>query len=122
MNKGFVAISSVLVIAAVVITIGVTVSLSSISEAQRALAAKRNEATLDRVEACIEHSLYSLNTTADIPTGITFPEYSCSVTINSHVGTVWTFTVTISLDNHSKSVQVTATRNTTIGTITWKEI
>jgi len=62
-QKGYVAISSIVVIAAVVIVVGITVSLVSINEAQVAFSGRKSEEVLNIVEACIEDALYKLSGT-----------------------------------------------------------
>lgn len=121
MKKGFVAISSVLIILAITLVVGVTVALTSITEVQRAFSARRGEQVLDRVEACIEDALYQINTRNDVPTTITLPEGTCSVTIDSHSGANWTFTVSGTASGYTKSIQVMTTRSNTITPVSWKD-
>jgi hypothetical protein len=121
MNKGYVAITSVLIIAAIGIIIGTVITLSSISEGQTSLSGERREAALDLTESCVEDSLYSINTTNSLGSAITLPPGSCTVTVNSHVGANWTYTVTGTLNGYTKTVQITATRSNTITPIVWKE-
>lgn len=121
-QKGYIAFSSVLIISAVILIIGVTLTLTSISEAQKALSGRRREEVIDRVEACIEDAIYSINTTNSLPSTITLPEGTCSLTVDSNTGFSWTFTVTATTNGYTKSVQVTTTRATTITPMTWKEL
>lgn len=122
LSKGYVALSSILVIAAVILTIGISVSLLAISESQLSLADKKKEETVDFVEACVEDALLELNEDSSIPSTITVPEGSCSVVVNSQSGNDWTFTVSGTRDSHSKDIQVSATRDTTVTITSWKEI
>jgi len=122
LSKGYIAITSVLMIAAVAIVVVVTITLSSISEGQVSLSGQRREATIDLVESCIEDALYSINTTNSLGSSITLPIGTCSVTINSHVGANWTFTVSGTLNGYTKSIQITTVRSTTMTPMTWKEL
>lgn len=122
LSKGYVALSSILVIAAVILTIGISVSLLSISESQLSLAEKKKEETIDFVEACVEDALLELNEDSSVPSTITVPEGSCSVVVNSQLGNDWTFTVSGTQDSHTKDIQVSATRDTTVTITSWKEI
>ena len=122
MNKGYIAITSVLIVAAVAIGIGVVLTLSSISEAQTSLTGLRREATLNLVDSCIEEAQYLINTQNSLPASITLPFGTCSVTTNSHSGANWTYTVSGTLNSHTKSIQVTTTRSNTMTPNIWKEI
>lgn len=121
MNKGYIAITSVLIIAAVSVVAGLVIALASISEGQTSLSSQRREEAINFIESCIEDSLYSINTKNILNSTDTIPTGTCSVVTNSHVGNVWTFTVSGTLNGFYKSIQVTATRTSTIGSITWKE-
>lgn len=121
-SAGYVALSSILVIGTVILTIGISVSLLSVSESQISLAEKKKEETVDLVEACVEDALLELNENSSIPSTINLPEGSCSVTINSQSGSDWTFTVTGTVDDHTKKVQVTANRGSSVTVTSWKEV
>lgn len=122
-KKGYIALASILVIAAVVLVINVSVALLSINEVQASLSGQRNEASLNFVETCIEDALMRLNRLNTIPTTITIPAVgTCSITIDSQVGSVWTFTTTGTLNGYTKRVQVQATRSGTITINSWKEL
>jgi hypothetical protein len=122
LGGGYVAIASVLVITAIVLAIGTTVALLSVSDIQSALSYKKSEETLSIVEACIEDALLRLNEDNSIPNSITIPEGICSVTINSQSGGNWIFTVSSSLDKNTKDIQVEATRGSTVSITSWIEI
>ena len=119
---GYVALSSILVISVVILTIGISVSLLSISESQLSLAGKKKEETVDFVEGCVEDALLELNNGGSISSSLTLPEGTCSVTIDSQSGSDWTFTVTGSVDNYTKSIQVSANRGSTVTITSWKEV
>lgn len=121
-QAGYVALASILVIAAVVLTIGISVSLLSINEAQISLAGKKSEEAVGFVEGCVEDALLHLNENNSIPSTIVLPEGSCSVTIDSQVGDNWTFTVSGSIDTFTKSIRVAANRGATVGVSSWQEV
>ena len=122
-NKdGYIALSSVLVIMAIIIIIGTSVSFLSINDMQSALSTKKSEESLHLVEGCTEDALLRLNKNNSIPSTITIPEGTCSVTINSKVGNNWTFTVTATFNNYKKNVQISATRSTKVVVTNWIEI
>ena len=120
-KSGYVALSSILVISAVILTISISVALLSVSETQLSLGEKKKEETVDLVEACVEDALLELNNSGSVSSTITLPEGSCSVTIDSQSGYDWTFTISGSVDSHTKNIQVSATRNTTVTITSWKE-
>ncbi len=121
-EQGFIAITSILVIGAVVLIVGVTTSLLSINDIQSALSNRKNDRSLGIVEGCVEDALITLNETNAIPATITLPEGSCSVTINSQVGASWTFTVSGSYQNHTKRIQVIANRSSSVVITSWNEL
>ena len=121
-NDGYAALASILVISVVVIIVGISVSLLSINYLQSSLSNKKSYESLDLVEACVEEALLQLNENNAISSNISLPEGSCSVTINSQVGTNWVFTVTGSINSYIKSIQVTADRNNTINILNWLEV
>lgn len=123
-NKhGYIALSTVLVIGAVVTLVGTSVTLLTISDAQTALGEKRKEEAIHFVESCIEDILLVLNEENTIPTPtVVLPEGTCTVTIDSQVGNSWTFTVTGTQNQHTKTIQVSATRGSTVDITRWKEL
>lgn len=120
-EAGYVALASVLVIAAVVLVIGISVSLLSVNEAQSALSGRRNEETIHLVEGCVEDALLRLNRQGSIPATISLPQGDCSVTINSQIGDDWDITVTLSVEGFSKSFRIMVTRGVQIIITSWQE-
>ena|SRR3989338_6307938 len=121
-QTGYIAITSVLVIAAIVLIIGTSVSLFAVNDIQSALSNKKSNESLDLVESCVEDALLRLNEDNSIPATITLPDGSCSVTINSQVGTLWTFTVSGTFISHAKSIQVVADRTNTVTVNSWTQL
>lgn len=121
-KTGYIALSSVLVISAVVLIVGVSVTLLSISEAQISLGGRKSEASVDFVEGCVEEALLRLNEDNSVPTTIGLPQGQCSVTIDGHVGDDWILTVSGSLDGYYHSIQVVANRSSTVTITSWGEV
>jgi len=121
-HTGYIAIVSVLVIGVVVFAIGMSVSLLSISEGQLALSGENNERALHLTEGCAEDALLRLNKTHTLPASIVLPEGTCTITINSHVGNNWTFTVAGTLNTLTKRIQISATRTSKVTVTSWLEI
>lgn len=133
-SKGFIAITSVLVISAVVMAISITVSLLGIGEGQTSLALTKGEDNLTQVEGCIEDALLKARSSSTFgdPVGTPVsiarpsPEPSCSVTVVSKTGSgtvTWDMNVTVSTTAYKRTVNVDFTRSSTgLSLITWKEI
>lgn len=123
-HHGYVALASVLVIASVILVIGVTIALRSISEAQMAQASKRKEETVDFIEACMEDALLRLNENNAVPVTIVLPQGTCTMT-SSSAGSTWTITasgtVTTGGASHTKTIQVVANRGSMVTITSWKE-
>jgi hypothetical protein len=120
-SNGYIALASILVIAAVVLVIGISTSLLSVNEAQSSLAGLKNEATVDFVEGCIEDALIRLNEDETIPSQISLPEGTCEITNQSTIGNTWTFTASGSVDTHTKTITVEAIRDSSVSIASWKE-
>jgi hypothetical protein len=121
-NSGFVALTTVLILSAVAIAIGITVSRLAIGEGQASLALTNGESALHFVEGCMEDALSKARTNVNYTSGtITRPEGTCNVTV-SKVGTVWTITTNQTGADYAKSVQVVATRTVNgIAITSWQE-
>lgn len=124
--RGFVAITTVLILSAVVVAISATVTLLSIGEAQSSLSLYKGEDNLDFVEGCVEdvmlkiraNSSYSGNT-------IGRPEGACSTSYNpGGTGpTNWDITVTSQDASYQRQIRIIFVRNPTGITLTsWKEV
>ena len=122
-DSGFIAITSVLVIAAVALAISVTVSLLAIGEGQSSLALFKGEDTVTFVEGCAEDALLKVRQNSSYAGGnITRPEGTCVVTV-SKAGNVWTVTSTTNVTAFKRSIQTIFTLNgINIGLTSWKEI
>ena len=127
-QEGYIALASVLVIAAVVVVIGTSTSLLSISEAQMALADINTSDNFNLLEACVEEALLMLNETNNIPNPISLPKGTCDINIVSHTGNDWVFTVIVDLstaepnENYFKGARIDATRYTDVTINSWEEI
>jgi len=121
-QKGYIALTTILIISAIILILGTSVTSISINEIQSSFSSFKNEEALDFVETCVEDALMRLNKNNSIPSTITLPAGSCFVTINSHIDSTWTFTVSGGLNNHTKRIQITANRTTSVQLSSWKEI
>ncbi|MEK7067871.1 MAG: hypothetical protein AAB956_02640 [Patescibacteria group bacterium] len=122
-NKGFIATSTVLVLMVVAISIMITVTLLGIGGAQGSLALTKGETTLGLVEGCVETALLNVKNSASYSGGnITLTEGTCTATVNSVVGNVWTITVSTAATDYKRTIRVVFTRSTSILLTSWQEI
>jgi hypothetical protein len=121
MNKGYVALSSILVILAVMTIIGLSVSLLSISEIQQSLAEKKSQQSLNLAESCLSDTLLALNRDGSLPSSVVLPEGSCSVALNSQTGDDYNFTITTQSGSFQKMITIDATRETGVTITSWQE-
>lgn len=119
-NKGFVTISAVLLLAAIATTFAVTLALNSVNQIQTAVGLKESFENLNLIEGCIEDALLYLNENDSLPSTITLPEATCTVTLNSNVGDDWDFTVSLN-NQYYKQINVDVTRNAGITINNWSE-
>lgn len=118
-QRGFIAISSVLTVAAIVVTLGISVALVTINHLQSSFAYYQSKQVETLAEACGELALLELNETGTISSSITLPEGTCSVTIDSQTGANTTFTVSITQNTYTKSLQISANRTSTVEVQSW---
>lgn len=121
-QHGYIALVTVLVVGAVMLSVGMAVVLNSINSGQGALSEIKKEAGIGFVESCVEDALMRINRDNALPGTIALPEGSCTVTINSQVGSDWDFTVSGVLSGYKKEVRVTANRASTVVVNSWQEI
>lgn len=119
-QHGFIAISSVLTVAAIVLTLGVSVALITINHLQSSFAYYQSKQAQTLAEGCAELALLELNETGTISNTITLPEGTCSVTIDSQVGKITTFTVSITQNSYTKSIEVEADRTSIVEVTSWQ--
>ncbi len=122
-QKGFIALSMVILLVAIVIAISTTVALLSVGEADSALSLTNGESTLDFVEGCAEDALLKARANTTYTSGnITRPEGTCTVVV-SKAGSTWTLTVSTTATAYVRTVQIVMVQDGYGDTITsWKEL
>lgn len=125
--KGFVAMTTVLILGAVVVAIATTVTLLSIDEAQSSLTLYKGEDNLNLVEGCVEDVMLKVRTNSSYNgTSISRPEGDCNITYNPGGAgpTAWDITVDATTDNpYQRKIQVKFSRSSSAIQLTsWKEI
>lgn len=121
-QSGYVAISTVLVVLALFVMVGTSVSMLALTGLQSVFSQVRSDEGLHQVEACVEDALLRLNENNTLPASFSIEGQTCSITVNSSGSGVWTFTVSYTTEVGLKRVQVTATRGTTVTISSWKEL
>jgi len=120
--RGYIALTTVLIISFIILSVGLASSLLSVGQLQNSLSGKKYEQTINLLESCVEDSLIRLNKSMSIPSLISIPGGTCSVTIDSQTGNTWIFTVSTNFDGYSKSIQIEAIRDTKVSVVKWNEL
>ena len=123
---GYVAISIMLILTAVVLGIIVTVAQLGIGEGQVSLSLSKGEDTLTFVEGCVEDALLKIRTDSALSGTFTIGrppgEGTCLVTVVSKFVNTWTVDVTTQATAYKRTVRVVFDRLSTGITLTsWKE-
>jgi len=119
MNKGIAAIITVIILGAVLVLIGTTMTLTSISEGQTIITetqAKKNQALLD---ACAENALININKNNNISSTVVTDLGSCNITVNSKVGNSWDFTLETNDTISPLKTNIILNRESTINISSW---
>lgn len=123
LTKGFIAITSVLIISAVVLAATISVSLLSIGQGQAGFALTKGEDTWSFVDGCAEDALLKLRANSAYGSGtINRPEGTCTVTLVSQVGSVYTYDISTTSTLYKRTVRVVVNRGSSITITSWKEI
>lgn len=132
-SRGYIAISSVVIILAVILSITITMSYSAIGEAQSGLALFQGEENLHQVEGCVEDALLKARASATFGDPVTVPvniarptpQPTCVVTVNSKgAGPTFTWNMIVSVNTTSskRNINVIFNRETTgIKLTSWNE-
>lgn len=122
-TKGYIALTTVLLVSAVALIVTVTVTLVSLNEGQSSLASSKGEERLSFVDGCTEDAILKIRNSASYAGGTTTtPDGNCTIVV-SKVGTVYTVTASPADTTYVKKIQAVVTRGATTVTITsWQEI
>ena len=127
MQKGYIALITVLIVMAVVLTTASTVALLAIGEAQSGFSLFKGDEVLSFVDGCAEDAMLKARADPNYNGGIiTRPEGSCAITIVSKVGSpivTWTIRATTEATLYKRAVEIVFNRAPTGITLTsYKEI
>lgn len=125
-THGFMAITSLLIISAVTMSIAISMSIIGISQAQNSLTFKKGQETLTIAKGCLENTLQILKTDPSYPGGtLNIDAASCNITVTS-TGANKAIEITAILSgppDFTKKISATArTTGTSINLINWQEI
>lgn len=123
-KDGYIAISILLILTAVLLGTIVTVAQLGIGEGQSSLALSKGEDTLNFVEGCTEDYLLKIRSqgASFVAGNITRPEGTCTISVTTG-NPNWDITVSTNVTIYKRSVRVVFTRNATGITLTsWKEL
>ena len=122
MQRGYLAISSILIISAVVLAITISVSYLSIGEGQSSLALYKGENTLSFIEGCMEDALLKIRSNP-LYNGTTIMHNgeTCTITVVNGGGGNYTLTATTTDTSYIRTVQVVVNRDYSITMTSWKE-
>lgn len=122
-QSGYIALMTVLIIMAVVVSTATTVSLLAIGETQSGFSLYKGESTLNLVEGCVEDAMLKIRSDSSYGGGtISRPEGACIVSANLDTHPNWEITVTNNDTTYKRQIRVRFTKNPTGITLTsWKE-
>lgn len=121
--KGYIALSTVLIICSVTIAITLTVTFLAIGELQSTFALNQGEITLQQVEGCTEDALLKARASNLYGGGtINQPGGSCTVAV-SKSGNIWTMTVSNTDGQFKRTVETIFEKTSrNLKLLSWKEI
>ncbi len=119
--KGFAALVSVLVIGAVMVAVGMMVTMTSFNEGQMSLSHLQSDDALSFLDACAEDALLFINELNTLPANISTPMGTCSTTINSQVGTSWDYTLSGTTNSYQRSLRIKLNRGSSLGVGSWQD-
>lgn len=129
LETGYIALTTVIIILAVVLITAMSVTFSSIGEAQSGLALFKGEENFHFVEGCVEDMMLKARSDENYTSGtISRPgtEGTCVVTVVSKVGSgtvTWTVEVNSQSTSYQRKISVIFVRSATGITLTsWNEI
>lgn len=119
----YIALTTFLILSAVILMAGTTLVLLSIFQAQQGLARERGYQALYLAEGCVADALLSAFYDSGYTGGSeTLPEGSCTISV-SKVGNNWVITSTATVaGGYTRRVRVNILRSGTIQVLSWKEI
>ncbi|MBI2031893.1 MAG: hypothetical protein HYT08_04745 [Candidatus Levybacteria bacterium] len=120
MQKGYLAISSIIIITAVVFVIAVTVSYLSIGEGQTALSLTKAEQKLNLQDSCAEELLLRLRSNTN-PVAVNLPEGDCNILWSSDGAGNYTIYINSFGSTYGKYFTILANRDYSVTVTSWQQ-
>jgi len=120
MQKGYIALSSIIIITAVILVISVTVSYLSIGEGQIALSLTNAEQRLAFQESCIEDILLKFRSGTN-PVAGSMPEGNCIIYWSDNGNGNYTFAIQAPDNTYGKYFTVSANRDYSVSVTSWQQ-
>src|SRR3989344_6254972 len=115
--RGYIALTMVIVLLFVMITIGVSATFGSVSKIQVSESSYKASSKLTDIESCVEESLLKLNTDESIPASISIgDDIFCTLELEEQ--TITEYTYTVSMD--SMVIRVIALRSDQVYISKWE--
>lgn len=121
-KHGYIAITSILVISAIVLTIGLSVTIIAINSIQNSLVINKSDSALDLTESCVQDALNQISRKNSVNSTITIPQGNCLVTVNSHTANSWNITTSGTFLGYTKKIQIHLTRTNKIVITSWIQV
>ncbi len=120
-SDGYVVIAILLILAAVILSIVITVAQLGVGEGQASLALSKGEEALNRTESCMEDALLKIRADAGYAGGtVIHPEGTCSITVTT-VGPVYTVTASTTGTSYTRTIQAVVNRSASMTITSWRE-
>jgi hypothetical protein len=123
---GFIAFTSMIVIAAVVLAVSVSVALLGVGEVNAAFSYKKGQEALKAAEGCMDNTLLRLRDDASFSSEtLSLGDASCTISVSGS-GASKTIDVTATIavpPDYTRKLQVTTKRTgNSINVLTWSEV
>ena len=120
-QRGYIAITSMIVVTAVVVSVGLLATFSAIGNAQMALGGTQADGAKSLAQACMEDVLLKINKTSTVPSSVSTPQGTCTITTDAQAGSNYTVSVTATKDNRTKKITTSVSRITNVAVTSWLE-
>ena len=116
-KNGYIALTVVIILFFLIMTIGIVSSFSSISKLQQSQSSNQHLTGTINVESCAEDALMRLNLQDEIPESFSIgDEITCETQVENQNGNEWIFTVTSGL----KNIRISAVRSDQVYISSWE--
>lgn len=121
-SRGYIALSTVLIITAVSLSIAASISLLSIGDIRTSLSLSSGEITNVLTDGCMEDALLKIATSPTYTgSSISRPETTCTISV-SKIGNTWTTNATTTDIDYKQTLQTISTRSASLKLFSWQEI